>query len=240
MPSRQQRLKRFSSPDNREGLPLHELLQLSESGRLAIKACYEIQAARDNKRLVWDDRRDWEQIDDIRLRYFNGRAAEVTSIRTDDEFDETAILVQDACAKLIEATERNDFGTELLWTMVAAGHADLERGRIRALVDTLCIRTKAFDQLVMKADFRRIKIGDARSRLIVRLADHFCEKGLRPTAAVNYGEGANPSPLVALVILMMASLPEPLQESAQGLPAFSKTVSRMLRSRTQGDQLGRL
>jgi hypothetical protein len=78
MPTRQPRLKRFSSPDNREGLPLHELLQLSESGRLAIKACYEIRAARDNKPLIWDDRGDWEQIDDTRLRYFNGRAAEVT------------------------------------------------------------------------------------------------------------------------------------------------------------------
>jgi hypothetical protein len=90
MPIRHQRLKRFSSPDNRERLPLHELLQLSESGRMAIKACYEIQAARDKKPLVWDDRRDSERIDDIRLRYFNGRAAEATSIRADDEFDETA------------------------------------------------------------------------------------------------------------------------------------------------------
>ena len=234
MPARQQRLKRFSSPDNRERLPLHELLQLSESGRMAIKACYEIQSARDKKPLVWDDR-DWERIDDIRLRYFNGRAAEVTSIRDDDEFDETATLVQDACAKLIEVTERNDYGTEFLWTVVSADHPDLERERIRALVGTLCNRTKAFDQLVMKADFRRIKIGDARSRLIVRLANHFREKGLKPTAAVNYGEDANPSPFVALIVLMVASLPEALQESAQGLPAFSRMVSRTLRSRTQGD-----
>jgi hypothetical protein len=177
MPIRQPRLKRFSSPDNREGLPLHDLLQLSESRRSAIKACYEIQAARDHKPLVWDDRRDWEQIDDIRLRYFNGRAAEVTSIRADDEFDKTAILVLDACAKLIEATERNDYGTELLWTTVATGHPALERGRVRALVDALRSRTEAFDQLVMKADFRQIKIGDARSRLITRLADHFSRKG---------------------------------------------------------------
>ncbi|SRR5712691_17228 len=112
MPRRQQRLKRFSSPDNREGLPLHELLQLSESGRSAIKACYEIQAARDNKPLVWDNRSDWEQIDDIRLRYFNGRAAEATSIRADGAFDKTAGLVRDACAKLISATECNDYGTD--------------------------------------------------------------------------------------------------------------------------------
>ena len=190
--------------------------------------------------MIWDDRRDWEQIDDIRLRYFNGRATEVTSIRADDEFDETAILVRDACAKLIEATERNDYGTEMLWTMMAAGHPDLERGRISALVGALRSRTEEFDRLVMKGDFRRIRIGDARSRLIMRLADHFCQKGLKPTAAINYDEGANPSPFVALVILMVASLPEALQESAQGLPAFSRTVSRTLRSRTRGDQLGRL
>jgi hypothetical protein len=233
MPRKKQRLKRFSSPDNREGLPLYQLLQLSESGRSEIKACYEIQAARDKKPLLWDDGRDWEHIDNIWLRYFNGRAAEVTSIRADDEFDRTVILVSDACAKLIEATERKDYGTELLWTTVAVDHADLERGRIRVLVDALRNRTESFNQLVMKADFRRIKIGDARSRLIVRLAEHFHEKGLKPTAAINYGEGANPSPFVALVILMMASLPEALQDSAQGLPAFSRTVSRTLGSRTQ-------
>jgi|SRR5215472_15477097 len=178
MPRTQRRLKRFSSPDNREGLLLHELLQLSESGRLAIKACYEIQAERDNQSLVWDDHRDWEQIHDIRIRYFNGRAAEVTSVRTDDEFDRTVVLVRDACAKLIEAAKRKDYGTELLWTMVAVGHPDLERVRIRALVDELCIRTEVFDRLVMKADFRRIKIGDARSRLSCGSLTTFAERDL--------------------------------------------------------------
>ena len=233
MPRKKQRLKRFSSPDNREGLPLHQLLKLSESGRSAIKACYEIQAARDNKSLSWSDSRDWEHIDNIRLRYFNSRAAEVTSIRADDEFDETVILVRDACTKLIAAAERKDYGTEFLWTVVAADHPHLERARICALANALRSRTEQFDRLVMKADFRRIRVGEARSRLITRLAEHFCEKGLKPTAAVNYGEAANPSPFVALVILMMASLPEALQDSAQGLPAFSRMVSRTVRNRTQ-------
>lgn len=128
MPRKKLRFKRFSSPDNREGPPLHQLFRLSESGRLATKACYEIQAARDRKELVWDDRHDWERIDNIRLRYFNGRATEATSIRAEDEFDETAILVRDACAKLTEATERKDYGTEFLWMVVAVDHPDLERG----------------------------------------------------------------------------------------------------------------
>ena len=157
----------------------------------------------------------------------------LTSIRTDDEFDGTAILVRDACAKLIEATERTDYGTEFLWTVVAADNPDLERRRVYALADALRSRTEKFDRLVMKAGFRRITIGEARSKLITRLADHFHEKGLKPTAAISYGEGANPSPFVALVILTMASLPEALQESAQGLPAFSRTVSRTLGIRTK-------
>jgi hypothetical protein len=212
---------------------------LSEAGRLAIKACYEMQAERQYKPLVWDDRRDRERVDNIRLRYFNCRAAEVTSIRADDEFGKTATLLRDACAKLIEATERNDYGTEFLWTCVAAGNPDLEQGRIRTLAADLRNRTEAFDRLVMTADFRRIKIGDARSQLIMQLSEHFREKGLKPTAAVNYDEDANPSPFVALVILMMVSLPEALQESAQGLPAFSRTVSRTLRDRTQADLSGR-
>jgi hypothetical protein len=183
--------------------------------------------------VLWDDRLDWEDIDDIRMRYFNGRAAEVTSTRSDDGFDGTAILLRDACAKLIEATGRKDYSTELLWTMLAVGQPDLERTRIRTLVDTLRNRTEQFDQLVMKANFRRLRIGEARSRLIVQLAGHFRAKRLKPTASVNYGERANPSPFVALVIMMIASLPEALQDSAQGLAAFSRTVSRMLRSRTQ-------
>jgi hypothetical protein len=238
MPREQQRFRRFVSPDNREGLPLHDLRQLSEAGRLAIKACYEIQAKRQHTPLVWEDRCDWEQVDNIRLRYFNGRAAEVTSIRADDEFGKTATLLRNACSKLIEATERNDYGTEFLWTCVAAGNPDLEQVRVRRLADDLRNRTDAFDRLVMTANFRRIKIGDARSQLIAQFAAHFREKGLKPTAAVNYDEGANPSPFVALVILMMASLPEALQESAQGLPAFSRTVLRTLRSRTQANLSG--
>jgi hypothetical protein len=192
MPRNEQRLKRFSSPDNREQLPLHELLQLSESGRSEIRSCYEIQAAREHKPLLWVDRLDWEHIDNIRMRYFNSRASEVTSTRADEEFDGTAILVRDACAKLIEATERKDYSTDQLWTMLAVGHPDLERAHIRVLIEALRNRTEQFDRLVMKANFRRIRIGEARSTLIAQLAEHFRGKKLKPAASVNYGEGANP------------------------------------------------
>jgi hypothetical protein len=61
--------------------------------------------------------------------------------------------------------------------------------RSGAVTDALSNRAEKFDQLVMKANFRQIKIGEARSRLIARLAEHFREKGLKPTAAINYGKG---------------------------------------------------
>jgi len=238
MPREQHRFRRFVSPDNREGLPLHELRQLSEAGRLAIKACYEMQAERQHRPLVWEDRCDRERVDNIRWRYFNGRAAEVTSIRADDEFGKTATLLRNACAKLIEATERKDYGTEFLWTCVAAGNPDLEQARIHRLADDLRSRTDSFDRLVMKANFRRIKIGDAQSHLITQFAAHFREKGLEPTVSVDYNECANPSPFVALVFLMIASLPEALQESVHGFPAFSKKVQRTLRNRTETNLSG--
>jgi hypothetical protein len=138
----------------------------------------------------------------------------------------SAKLVRDACAKLIAAAERQDDGAEDLWRMVAAGNPELKRESIRSLASSLRDRTDKLDQLVMKADFRKIKIGDARTKLIERLAEHFRDKGLAPEVGVNYEPDAPPSPFIALVILIMASLPEGLHEPIQGLPALSREVSR--------------
>jgi hypothetical protein len=233
------RRRRFDSPIETS----LTLFELSDQGRRWILLCFEDQAKRQGKTLVWRDVEDWDRIRAIRERYFHQRICEVEAFRDDKlDFEATAAKhLRGACAELTAALSYSGHGPSPnlwrdLWGVLAFLNPELSRDRIAEFAHKL---QEAAEQLYPGGDSRSplVTIGEGRCDLIAELAAMFRDKDLSPTTgnphrAVAKGR-ADPSPFVEAASLLMRSVPKTLQESLGSLGAFTKAVARELRSPTR-------
>jgi hypothetical protein len=223
----------------------------SKHGRQRLLACFLLQAEKDRIALAWDDDQDWSKIDDIRLRYFNGRVNEVRSIKLDepDLIDGTVELLRGACAQLSAALEHENH-SPWFWEALSVGAPELTRESLGVLAQTLDHRA----DMLNRYPHKKIRIGEAGSKLIVQLAEMFRDKGLTPAAPNPTGTmaqktaerirrlGVNPAeadllpPFPALVREVITSLPQELwpeafwaTKHARSSGAFLKAINRTLR-----------
>jgi hypothetical protein len=174
-------------------------------------------------------------IDNFKLRYANGRGNELNALPDNDEWDSLVSLVLDGCQKFTEAMERRSFGADQLWRSIGADpeRPELQKERFRSLIDALKGRTENRDaaeqNIVAKT---QVNVGDAWSVFIVRLAEQWRSKGLKPTASKS--DETKPSLFVISVAFLMGSLPEPLQQHMRSVKsgnwlALSQAVGEALR-----------
>jgi hypothetical protein len=150
--------------------------------------------------LVWNDH-DWKQVEEIRLKYANGRGMEIMSLPDNGEWDSLVALVRNATNNLIQATERCNFSAEQVWTLVGGDRdqPNLQKESLRALMYALMCRLNRANAVQTDiAAKTSVAIGDAWLRFISRLDDQWRRKGLKAT--VRKGEG-RPSAFVRWVAL---------------------------------------
>jgi hypothetical protein len=225
-------------PKRREPSPFvsetFNVWELAPHGRALVLACYLRAAEMQQVEFDLDDWADddWQTINNLRVRYVRGVAAERFSPDFEAQRASLAESIQETLLTMLQTVERRDSVSDYFWQLMGLGRPEFERGPVHAWLKKLLDRTRFFDALDKTM---AVKVGmdaahsDALSKLVFRLADHFRFKGLKPTASDMYvRKDPDPSPFVALVGIVMHTLPEPLRPDAQSTESFSKVISKIL------------
>jgi hypothetical protein len=262
------RFTRWRSADNPNGNEFVGAAYLTVEDRSAAMTFpLELAAAR-GVSVAWTEA-DWAVTENARERYVNGRNWEINSLPNNDEWDSAIILVLDGCAKLIEAIDRSDYSAEKLWDWIGAAWDGVgadpwegvggdhkrpgpQKDRLRAYICAVMERTEKIHAIQREVNAKtEVWVGDAWSKLVVRLGEQWRAKGLKPT--VSKSDNSRCSAFVGWIAFLMGSLPKPLWQHMQGVPrpmlvhgrhgysvawtgnpswgALSKEVSKALRDR---------
>jgi hypothetical protein len=183
----------------------------------------------DHVQVIWDDD-DWALTEDARERYVNGRIMELQSLSNNNEWDSFILLMREGCTKLTEAIERGDESANKFWRQVEGNPKlpGLRKNSIHEIVEALKVQVDKSDAFARKVlEETTIWVGDASAKFIVRLADQWRSKGLKPTASKS--DDRKQSHFVAWVAFLMKTMPERFRQHSGSSGALSYEVSKALR-----------